>query len=436
MQPRQTAHVIVSPQVPGYHLALYRMVLGLVMLKEAHRIALSIHPFYIEPDIQIPWPFLEWWPMLPEFMMHLFVGMIALGGLMVTLGLWSKIGSALGLVAYSYFFFLDRSYYNNHYYLILLNLFLLTFIHADKAWSLRHLILKTDHLVPAWNIAILRFQLALVYFVGATAKFNNDWMSGRTIRASLQSDAYQNLKQLFAQHTEQLVLLLTHGGWIFDLFVPLLLLHKKGRYWALPFIIIFHVINMFSLNIGVFPYMMLAATVIFFGEGWRDAFQKATFKSPSSSTIKQTTTAVFIWAYIILQFLLPLRHHLIPGDYNITGEGYCFSWKMKGNAIELLRYEMFGYRSDTKAEVSAPLSLHPKQFATLSSSPTTNITVAKHLAQKISLSESIPIDKLDFFVYLQVSINGNQPIYIIDTTKNILKASYSSLYHSDIFFHE
>jgi len=419
----------LTEKVDGRYLALMRMLLGLVLVKEAHRIYNSIYAFYLEPDFLLKWPFLEWIPLLPgDF---LYGGALILGicGVLTLAGYATKITSALAWVIYAYFLFLDCSYYNNHYYLIFLLLFLFSFCDAGEQWSIRQWLTRSSGKVPAWNIGILRFQIALVYFAGGTSKLNADWLSGRTMQASLESGAYRSLADIFPGHMDLTGLLLTHGGWIFDMLVPVLLLNKKTRWWVLPFLIVFHVTNMFNLSIGVFPYMMLGATVIFFGDGVRDVYRECLSGSISAH---QKKVCWLFFAYIAFQVLFPLRHHLIRGDYNVTGEGYAFSWKMKGNAVALHRFEIFIRNKKNNHEIDLPVTLNNKQYNRMSGMPVVNVYFADQVAKRAEEVYRLQRKDLIIKAYISVSLNNSRPFYLLDTNANLLDVRYSRFGHSPV----
>lgn len=419
--------VLIQSKVDGQFLAIFRVVFGLAFIKESFRVKESIYPFYIEPETLFHWPFFEWLPLLPENQLNLLAAIMIFSAFMIAVGFFSNAFSLISSLIYAYFFLLDRSYYNNHYYLILLLLILLSFLSSDNKFSIRTLFKSSDGKIPVWNIFILRFQLCLVYFYGATAKLNSDWLSGRTMQASIESEAYTGLKKMFIHHQDFLVLFLTHSGWLFDMVIPFLLLHKRGKYIALPFLIMFHVTNSLYLNIGVFPYLMLGATIIFWGEGLMDKMSGKT--TSLTFGFKEKIISISLSLYILFQIFFPMRHFLIEGDYNVTGEGYNFSWKMKGNAIELKRYDIFCFNKFTGFEYKIPIQLHNKQYSTLSSVPLTNIPFAQFIATKVSENFNVSTDSLKVNVFIKIKLNGSEDFYLIDTSSNLLSLEYPSLRH-------
>lgn len=418
---------LFESKIDGKYLAIFRIIFGLAFIKETFRVKESIYPFYLEPDTLFKWPFFEWVTLLPSEYLYVLSWLLIASAFLILVGFYTQIFSLIATIIYAYFFLLDRSYYNNHYYLILLIVLMLSFMKSDNKFSVKSLISSKNEGIPVWNIALLRLQFAIVYFYGATAKFNADWMSGRTMKASLNSEAYRGLKDMFSNQEELLILFLTHAGWIFDMVVPILLFHKKGKYIALPFLLIFHSINAFNLNIGVFPFLMMGATIVYWGSGFRDVIRVGL--PQISLKLSTKIYASLLLMYVLFQLLFPLRHYLIKGDYNVTGEGYNFSWKMKGNAIELKRFDIYCFSLNGLTEYKIPLQLHKKQFSTLSSVPLTNIPFARYIAENVSEMYSVSDDSLRVNVFVKISLNGSEDFYLIDTSYNLLSIDYPSLRH-------
>ena len=169
----------------------------------------------------------------------------------------ASIGLFCGLL---YVFLIEKTGYNNHYYLILLLSFFFSITNANKSISLDNCfgIVKSGSWIPNWQTMLFQFQIIVVYFYGGLAKLNAEWLSGR-VMGVMMSQLIPGEEDHFLEIIANLVL--THGGLWFDLVIGFLLLSKKTRSWAVLVIIPFHVTNHFLFNIGVFPFMMLGATM-------------------------------------------------------------------------------------------------------------------------------------------------------------------------------
>ena len=54
------------------------------------------------------------------------------------------------------------------------------------------------------------------------------------------------------------------GGMFYDLSIPFLLLFKRTRSFAFVLVVAFHVATRILFPIGMFPYIMILSTIIFF----------------------------------------------------------------------------------------------------------------------------------------------------------------------------
>jgi hypothetical protein len=131
-------------------------------------------------------------------------------------------------------------------------------------------------------------------------------------------------------------------GMIYDLGIVFLLLYKRTRLIGFFFVVVFHVLTRILFPIGVFPYVMIISTLIFFDASFH---QKVLFYLsrlfPISTAIwengKTKTThftnihkakLAFLSAVLVLQLAVPFRYFLYPHELFWTEEGYRFSWRV------------------------------------------------------------------------------------------------------------
>jgi hypothetical protein len=117
--------------------------------------------------------------------------------------------------------------------------------------------------------------------------------------------------------------------------------------------LLFHLSNNYLFSIGVFPWFMLASTVLFLEPDWPrklsdggdrlselidtlGAHDEPDRHGPDRHALDQhsgdRSHARVKWlmgAYFAYMLLMPLRNHLYPGDVAWTEEGHNFSWRMK-----------------------------------------------------------------------------------------------------------
>lgn len=376
--------------VPVAPLVLFRIALGLILLWEAYRYIAAGWPrdLFLGQPVLFKYYGFEWVRPLPE-PLHLAVfpvlGMLAA---CMTAGAFYRAAAGLLFVGWAYVFLLDQTYYLNHLYLVVLVTGLMALLPANRAYSLDILMapsLRSD-LAPRWAPALLRFQIGIVYFFGGIAKLGGDWLSGVPMQLMLVERA-----DLFGPAAGEpwFALLFAYGGLLLDLLIVPLLYWRKTRVAALLLAFGFHLTNHVVFRIGIFPWAMMAATLILWppfpltlvrfariygtavllgmtamllwpSEG-RDvpswawslipalvglwtidlwlpdqrrydlapAPQRERPPAIAAQPCVRPGVVAFLGIYVAWQSLLPLRHWLYPGDVNWTEEGHKWSWQMK-----------------------------------------------------------------------------------------------------------
>lgn len=316
--------------------------------------------FYIAPAFYFKFPGFDGVGVLPAAgMWALFLAMIALA-VAVAAGYAQRFTAPLFALGYAYVFFLDQAAWNNHNYLILLVALLLAVTSLERGT-------KT---VPRWTLWLYRCQFAVPYVFGGINKLNSDWL----IRG-------QPMKLWLAEGTDGALplqttapwaaYLFTWGGMLFDLAVVPLLLWRRTRWWAFGAMVAFHLTNSQIFVIGVFPWLMIAASTIFLDPDWprrlRRAAGKKEVRRPAPATGRiSPALAVGLAAWLAFQVLVPLRHWLIPGWVDWTEEGTLYAWRMKlrdkrGELTFTLRDPLTGARQPLE-EAEALLTLRQRQM--------------------------------------------------------------------------
>jgi hypothetical protein len=299
-------------------LAILRIAFGAVMFISTARFILNgwVKDFYISPRFHFPFYGFEWVQPFNSTGMYIVYGCMLIAALFMALGLFYRIAVAVFFVCFCYAELIDKTYYLNHYYLVSVMTFLLLFVPANRYLSLdvlRKPALKVTH-VPAWTIYIFRFQLCIVYFYAGLSKLTYDWLiNAMPLKIWLHAkESTPFIGPFLYPH------FFSWAGALFDLSIPFLLLYKRTQKWAYGLVIIFHLLTAMLFQIGMFPYIMIASTLIFF------PFYKQEEKRLLE--IRMPTAVLAIWFSI--QLLVPIRFLLYPGTLLWTEEGYRLSWRV------------------------------------------------------------------------------------------------------------
>jgi hypothetical protein len=297
-----------------------------------------VNQLYIQPKFYFG--FIEGISPLPGNWMYLPFILLLIGAIGIIVGAFYRISTILAFISFTYIEVLDKTNYLNHYYFVSLVLFLLCLVPANAyvSWDSKRNTSIQKTMVPQWTIRILQLQLGVVYFFAGVAKVNPDWiMHAQPLAIWLQ--AYRDLPivgDYFA--SSWLAFAFSWFGCIYDLTIPFFLLGNKTRPYAYFFVVAFHIVTWLLFPIGVFPWVMIFSTLIFFPatlhEKWLSKvatwfhWEKDKNILPTNYQTNKVIT-LFIFVYVFFQLFLPIRcffNH--PQTLFWHEEGMRFSWRV------------------------------------------------------------------------------------------------------------
>ncbi len=410
--------------VDAAFLAAFRWALGAVLVVAIARYLLHgwIGAYYVAPRVYFPFHGFEWLrPLPPAGMYALFVvlGVLAFG-LMV--GAWPRTCAALFGGLFAYVQLLDRTHYLNHYYLVCLLCGLLALMPLSGVASLdarRRPELARDT-VPAWTLYTLRAQVLVVYFFSGLAKVQPDWLvRNQPMRLWLETSAGARALSALVP-MDVLAAVSSWGGAAVVLCCPPLLLLRPVRPYAYAALVGFHVMSGSLLTIGVFPWLMVLALLIFFEPDWPRRWLRWRVANPPSPAPLATARWVLpvLAVHFLVQLALPLRHWLYPGDVLWNEEGFRFSWHLKimekqGQA----RFYATDPRTGARWELRGDELLSDKQAGRMMTQPDLIRAFAHVLAERTG------IPGVEVRADVRVSLNGRPPRLLIDPGVNLAAES-------------
>jgi hypothetical protein len=328
-------------------LIVFRIIFGALLLYGSVRFVAKgwVNTLYIEPHHFFGYYGFEWVKPLPGTWMYLPFILMIFSALCIIIGFKYRWAAALFFISFTYVELLDKSNYLNHYYFVSLMAFLMIWLPANRQFSIDVFLRPSLRWkrTPAWTINILKFQLAVVYCFAGIAKLNSDWLL-EALPLKIWLQAHHNIPlvgELLAQPWT--AYLFSWFGCFYDLFIVFFLLSSKTRPWAYVVVVIFHVITWLLFPIGIFPWVMIFSTLIFFSARFhqqlllilRSIFSRITQRSfPFNPPVKRLSpwkrklTVVLITSYVLFQVLVPFRHLLYPGNLFWNEEGFRFSWRV------------------------------------------------------------------------------------------------------------
>jgi len=137
-------------------------------------------------------------------------------------------------------------------------------------------------------------------------KINHDWIRGEPMRSWLLERAGNPLVALVVRSRLEL-LVFSYGGLLFDLLVVPALLWRRTRPFAFAAAVIFHTLNSQLFQIGIFPWMMLAATTLFFDPRWPRTVERLNGATVERRFVPPLarSTVLALSLYVLLQVAIP-----------------------------------------------------------------------------------------------------------------------------------
>jgi hypothetical protein len=422
--------------VDNIQLVAFRAVYGFFLLAEAWGAIITgwVQRVFVEPKFTFPFMAFDFLQPLEGNGMIAYYLVMGLFALLVMLGWYYR----QAIIAYSLLwagvYFMQKSSYNNHYYLMLLFNFLFCLVQANSSLSLdvKRKRLEPSDYCPQWNVWIFKAMILLVYFYSAVAKMYPAWVNAVPVKIWFTNKAdYFLLGPLLQEEAFQYFV--AWGGIAFDLLIGPALLWRKTRTYAFIASLFFHLFNSIVFQVGVFPYLGISFALFFF----EPSLLRKRLKLPTIPELKtgvQWTSrrkgiAVLLSAFLLLQILLPLRHWYFPGDVNWTEEGHRLSWHMmlrvKRGTVQL---KLVDHVSDRTEWIPLNEHLSPKQARLIATRPDLLWQFIQYL--KDYYREK---GRSNFSIYAEgaVSLNDAPVRALYDPGYDLVKAEWSAFKTSE-----
>ena len=424
-------------QIDNSALIVFRIIFGILITVEAWGAIATgwVRRTLVEPEFTfnfIGFDFLQTFPGSgPQ--MYAYFAIMGIFGVFVMLGFkyrWSML--AYG-VMWAGVYFMQKSSYNNHYYLLMLLCGIMAMLPAGRALSIdamhRPEITKTH--MSRWIVIIIILQLWIVYTYASVAKFYPDWFDATVPQVLMKGRKdYWLIGDLLQQRWVHYSI--SYVGILFDGLIIPLLLWKKTRKWAFGISIFFHLFNSIVFQIGIFPYMSLAFSLFFFEpkvihniflKKWKPFYDG---KEVIVHSAKNAWIALMS-VYFIVQIGLPLRHWFIPDNVLWTEEGHRLSWRMmlrskSGSLVLYAEDKETGKRELIK--LSSHLS--KKQQRNIRTKP----DMIWQFAQRMKKKYAAEGKDVAIYANCRVRVNGRKLHKLTDETVDLTAVPWNYFGHS------
>jgi vitamin K-dependent gamma-carboxylase len=334
------ARLVARAEAPvdAASLCALRIAFGMAMLVTVARFFSHgwIRSYFIEPHYFFSYWGFSWVRPWPGAGMYVHFAALAVLAAAIALGLYTRLATLLFTLGFAYAHLIDKTNYLNHYFLVVALGLLGTLLPWNRTFSLDAVRARRRgqpwrETVPAWTVWAPRVQLGLVYTYGGIAKLGPDWLlHAQPLKIWLAANSdFPVLGRFF--DAPALAFALSWAAALFDLSIPWLLAHRPTRRFAYLAVLAFHLTTAQLFHIGMFPWLMIAWTPIFFAPAWPRRLLPRGFAPQESPGRAQPTARVsfaFAAAILAVQAILPWRHLFYPGNLLWTEEGFRFSFKV------------------------------------------------------------------------------------------------------------
>ena len=384
-----------------------------------------VRAFYVDPLFHFTYYGFDWVHPWPGAGMYVHFAVVGLLGICVAAGFLYRWTTPLLALGFTYVFLIDRSNYQNHYYLLTLLCWMTTLLPANRAWSFDAVQRPRirSQAVPCWTLWLIRFHVALPYFFGGIAKFHSDWFAGEPMRQVLASKAsFPVFGPWLASPSAVPVFI--WGGLLFDLAVVPLLLWRWTRPLAFALCVLFHVTNSLLFSIHIFPWFMIFSTAMFFEPEW----PRRLFRMPRSVPVGSPAPAfrspqrwqvASIGVYCLFQLVWPLRHFLYEGDVSWHERGHYFAWHMmlRGKSTGI-RYYMVEPGSGRTWVPPLSRILTLEQLQKVGRDPEMVLQLAQYLASEHHRQTG---REVEVHALVLSSLNGRKPQLLVDPAVDLAR---------------
>ncbi len=422
--------------VPVAPLITFRILFGSIMLLSTIRFWLNgwITTQYVTPKYHFTFMGFNWVQPLNSMGMHLvFIG-IALSALAIALGFWYRFAIVTFFLLFTYVELIDVTYYLNHYYFISVVSFIMIWLPAGRFFAIDVKLNPATRIteVPKWMVGSIRLQLAIVYIFAGLAKLNPDWLlAAQPMKIWLPTKSHLPLIGNL-MYKAWMAYFFSWFGALYDLFIVFFLLNRKTRFVAYLAVLAFHIATaIFFPAIGMFPYIMVLSTLIYFSGNFHlkllgffyasvENFKsKHIFYQPAFKKGMLTFFALFF----LLQIIIPFRYLAYPGPLFWTEEGYRFSWRVM--LMEKVGTATFYVRDKTTKqtfEINNADFLSAQQEKMMATQADLILRYAHYLKQ---IYTQKGIKEPEVYAQVYVTLNGSRSAGFVDSSVDLASQDLS-----------
>jgi len=323
-------------------LAVFRVLFGLIMCLSIVRFWYRgwIEKLYLSPKFHFHYSGFEWVNVPGQWTYLIFI-LAFLSALMFAIGYKYKWAIVIFFLSFTSIELLDKSTYLNHYYFVSVMSFILIFLPANAAYSVdahSHESVRKEF-VPQWCVDVIKLMLAIVYIYAGLAKLNTDWMVNAMPLTIWLPSKFSVPVIGSLMHEKWMHYLFSWSGALYDLTIVFFLLWRKTRVFAFTTVIIFHILTRVLFPIGMFPYIMIASTFIFFSSSLHEKCLDKLFKFLKIDSGRYKNSYLkFSWRVMLMEKTAYANFKIVDGQtgkrFYVQNDDFLTSFQEKQMATQ------------------------------------------------------------------------------------------------------
>ncbi|MEM8734015.1 MAG: HTTM domain-containing protein [Planctomycetota bacterium] len=431
---------VSQERVDNASLTLFRVVFGLTMAIWAwdYLTLGRVTRLYVEPDFLFSWYGFGWVQPWSGVGMYVHFWAMLLLALMIAVGFLYRFAAVGFAVLFTYFFLLDRTNYQNHYYLITIISWGMVALPLNRNVSVDSRLKPNlvTQVIPRWCLWAVQLHIAIPYFMGGVAKLTPDWMVGQPMGKMLAAQSGLPVLGPWLAW-DPMALLLSYFGILFDLLVVPGLLWRRTRVFAFLLAVAFHLINSVLFDIHIFPWFMLIGSTIFFAPSWprqilnngKSEVVPRPFEGQAEWTPSRKLAVALVSIYLCFHAAWPLRHNLYGGETSWNERGHLFAWRMMLRGKDVgIGFALKDPLNQQVTNVDHQRYLSPEAASKFGRDP----EMVLHFAHFLADSYQAQVGRRpEIYAFALTSLNGRKPQLIIDPNANLAEIPRGIFFNRD-----
>ncbi|NQZ42718.1 MAG: HTTM domain-containing protein [Flavobacteriaceae bacterium] len=421
--------------IDNAQLVVFRVFYGLLVCAECFGAIGTgwVRRTLIEPQFTFSFIGFEWLQPLPGNGMYGYFAVMGVLGIMITIGYRYRFAAFGFAFMWAGAYLMQKTSYNNHYYLLMLLAFIMGFMPAHRDVSVDAKLrpgFRRTHMYNYFRWIII-LQLFIVYTYASIAKWYGDWLDFSIIEILMRGKKdYAVIGEFIQQKWVHKIVAVF--GILFDFLVVPGLLWKPTRKLFFMLSIFFHLFNSFVFRIGIFPYLSLAFCVFFFDpQTIRNLFLKRKEPEIPDAADQPKRALILLGAlsiYFLVQLFLPLRHHTFKDDVLWTEEGHRLSWRMMlRSRTGIIKYRVVNKATKEESFIDLDDYLTKKQRRKVGAYP----DFAWQFAQRLKSEYAEKGIEVSVYVTSRAKVNGSPYYTFIDPEVDLAAVPWKHFSHNE-----